>query len=253
MTGTTSFGIDIGGSGMKAGPVDLATGKLTAERFKILTPSPSSPENMADVVVKLVQHFDWHGPVGVTFPGVVRRGVVHTAANVDKSWVDVDADALFTKAVGGDVEVHVVNDADAAGLAEVAYGAGKGVAGVVLLLTFGTGIGSGLFLDGKLVPNTELGHIEIDGHDAERKAAASARDRESLSWKDWAKRVEKYLAVVVHLLSPDLIIVGGGASRKADKWLPHIDVGTKIVPAALENEAGIVGAAVLVAAENPVE
>jgi polyphosphate glucokinase len=253
VTATTSFGIDIGGSGMKAGPVALATGQLTAERFKILTPSPSSPEKMADVVVQLVKHFDWTGPVGVTFPGVVRRGVVHTAANVDHSWIDVDADALFTKAVGGDVEVHVVNDADAAGLAEVTYGAGKGVPGVILLLTFGTGIGSGLFLDGKLVPNTELGHIEVDGHDAEHKAAASARDRESLSWKDWAKRVEKYLQAVVNLLSPDLIIVGGGASRKADKWVPHIDVGTRIVPAALENEAGIVGAALLVAAETPVE
>ena len=253
MTVTTSFGIDIGGSGMKAGPVDLATGKLTAPRFKILTPSPSTPENMADVVVQLVTHFDWHGPVGVTFPGVVRRGVIHTAANVDRSWIDVDADALFTKAVGGDVEVHVVNDADAAGLAEVTYGAGKGVPGVVLLLTFGTGIGSGLFVDGTLVPNTELGHLEVDGHDAEHKAAASARDREKLSWKDWAKRVEKYLQVVVHLLSPDLIIVGGGASRRADKWVPHIDVGTKIVPAALENEAGIVGAAILVASDHPVE
>jgi polyphosphate glucokinase len=149
--------------------------------------------------------------------------------------------------------VHVVNDADAAGLAEMSWGAGKGVPGVVLLLTFGTGIGSGLFLDGKLVPNTELGHLEVDGHDAEHKAAASARDREGLSWKDWAKRVEKYLGVVVRLLSPDLIIVGGGASRKADKWVPHIDVGTKIVPAALENEAGIAGAALLVAAEHPVE
>ena len=253
MTGTTSFGIDIGGSGMKAGPVDLATGELTAPRFKILTPSPSTPEKMADVVVQLVRHFDWKGPVGVTFPGVVRKGVVNTAANVDKSWLGVDADALFTKAVGGDVEVHVVNDADAAGLAEMSWGAGKGVPGVVLLLTFGTGIGSGLFLDGKLVPNTELGHLEVDGHDAEHKAAASARDREGLSWKDWAKRVEKYLGVVVRLLSPDLIIVGGGASRKADKWVPHIDVGTKIVPAALENEAGIAGAALLVAAEHPVE
>jgi polyphosphate glucokinase len=253
VTGTTSFGIDIGGSGMKAGPVDLSTGQLTAPRFKILTPSPSTPDTMSDVVVQLVKHFDWHGPVGVTFPGVVRRGVVHTAANVDKSWLDVDADALFTKAVGGGVEVHVVNDADAAGLAEVTYGAGKGVPGVVLLLTFGTGIGSGLFLDGKLVPNTELGHIEIDGHDAEHRAAASARDREGLSWEKWAKRVEKYLTAIVRLLSPDLIIVGGGASRRADKWLPHIDVGTKIVPAALENEAGIVGAAVLVAAEDPVE
>ena len=170
VTGTTSFGIDIGGSGMKAAPVDLATGKLTAERFKILTPSPSTPDNMADVVVQLVQHFDWHGPVGVTFPGVVRSGVVHTAANVDKSWLDVDADALFTKAVGGGVEVHVVNDADAAGLAEVPLRRRQGRARAwCSLLTFGTGIGSGLFLDGKLVPNTELGHLEIDGHDAEQQ------------------------------------------------------------------------------------
>jgi polyphosphate glucokinase len=252
VTVATSFGIDIGGSGMKAAPVDLGTGTLSAERFKVLTPKPSTPEKLADVVAELVGHFDWHGPVGVTFPGVVRRGMVHSAANVDKSWLDVDADALFTKAVGGGVEVHVVNDADAAGLAEMRYGAGKGVPGVVLVLTFGTGIGSGLFVDGVLVPNTELGHLEVDGHDAERKAAASARERERLSWKEWAKRVERYLSVVVRLLSPDLIIVGGGASRRADRWVPLIDVGTPIVPAALENEAGIVGAALLVTAENPV-
>ena len=184
MSGRRAFGIDIGGSGMKAAPVDLETGELTEERFKILTPKPSNPEKMADVVAELVGHFSWTGPIGVTFPGVVRHGVVYTAANLDKSWIGTDADALFTKAAGA--EVHVVNDADAAGLAEVRYGAGRDRKGVVLVLTFGTGIGSGLFMDGVLVPNSELGHLEIDGHDAESKAAASARDREGLSWKEWA-------------------------------------------------------------------
>ena len=245
MTTEQSFGIDIGGSGMKAAPVLLADGELAAERFRILTPQPATPEAMVEVVKELVDHFAWTGPVGVTFPGVVRHGVIHTAANVDKSWIGTDADALFTTTVGQDV--HLVNDADAAGLAEVRYGAGRDRAGVVLVLTFGTGIGSGLFVDGVLVPNTELGHLEIDGHDAETRAAASARDREGLSWKDWARRVERYLEVVVALLSPELVIVGGGASRKAERWLPHIDVGTEVVPAALENEAGIVGAALVAA------
>jgi polyphosphate glucokinase len=251
VTQKAAFGIDIGGSGMKAAPVDLKTGYLTDERFKILTPDPAAPDTMAPIVAELVEHFRWRGPIGVTFPGVVRHGVIHTAANVDKAWIDTDADELFTKAVGAPVQV--VNDADAAGLAEVRYGAGRDVKGVVLVLTFGTGIGSGLFVDGVLVPNSELGHLEVDGHDAEKKAAASARERENLSWKDWAKRVERYLSTVVMLLSPELIIVGGGASRKADKWVPLIDVGTKIVPAALENEAGIVGAALISSLGEPPE
>jgi polyphosphate glucokinase len=251
MTAKAAFGIDIGGSGMKAAPVDLETGYLTDERFKILTPDPARPDTMAPIVAELVEHFGWRGPIGVTFPGVVRHGVIHTAANVDKAWIDTDADELFTKAVGAPVQV--VNDADAAGIAEVRYGAGHGVGGVVLVLTFGTGIGSGLFVDGVLVPNTELGHLEIDGHDAESKAAAAAREREGLSWKAWAKRVERYLSTVIMLLSPELIIVGGGVSRKADKWLPLIDVDTKIVPAALENEAGIVGAALISASREVVE
>jgi polyphosphate glucokinase len=244
-----AFGIDIGGSGMKAAPVRLATGELTAERFKILTPHPATPEAMAPVVAELVDHFDWTGPIGVTFPGIVRRGVTLSAANLDKHWIGVDADALFTAACGQDV--HVVNDADAAGLAEMRFGAGRDVKGVVLVLTFGTGIGSGMFIDGVLVPNTELGHLEVDGKDAEGRAAASARDREELSWKDWAKRVQRYLETVVRLFSPSLIIVGGGASRKADKWVPLLDVGTEIVPAALENEAGIVGAALVGAMDRP--
>ncbi|MET0146074.1 MAG: polyphosphate--glucose phosphotransferase [Ilumatobacteraceae bacterium] len=245
MTVEQSFGIDIGGSGMKAAPVVLATGELAAERFKILTPQPATPAALARVVGELVATFGWTGPIGVTFPGVVRHGVIHSAPNVDKSWIATDADALFAAAVGQ--EVHLVNDADAAGLAEVRYGAGRGRRGVVLVLTFGTGIGSGLFVDGVLVPNTELGHLEIDGYDAETRAAASVRDREALSWKEWAKRVERYLRVVVALFSPELVIVGGGASRKADKWLPHIDVDAEVVPAGLENEAGIVGAALVAA------
>jgi len=245
-----AFGIDIGGSGMKAAPVKVATGELTAERHKILTPQPATPAAMAPIVAELVEHFGWSGPIGVTFPGVVRHGVIHSAANVDKAWIDTDADALFTAACGADV--NVVNDADAAGLAEVRFGAGKDVRGVVIVLTFGTGIGSGMFVDGVLVPNTELGHLEIDGHDAERRAAASARDREGLSWKDWATRVQRYLEVVVALFSPSLIIVGGGASRKADKWVPHLDVGVEIEPAALENEAGIVGAALVGAMAHPI-
>ena len=243
MTTRTAFGIDIGGSGMKAALVDLETGYLAEDRFKILTPDPATPDAMAPIVAELVEHFRWRGPIGVTFPAVVRHGVICSAANVDKAWLDTDADELFTKAVNAPVQV--VNDADAAGLAEVRYGAGRDVKGVVMVLTFGTGIGSGLFVDGVLVPNTELGHLEIDGHDAEKKAAAAARDREGLSWKEWAKRVERYLSTVIKLFSPELIIVGGGVSRKSDKWLPLIDIGTKVVPAALANEAGIVGAALI--------
>ncbi|MGI9031607.1 MAG: polyphosphate--glucose phosphotransferase [Ilumatobacteraceae bacterium] len=244
---TSAFGIDIGGSGMKAAPVDLETGELTADRFRVATPQPAGPEPMTDVVVELIRHFEWRGPVGITFPGVVRAGVIHSAANLDPAWLGVDGDGMFTAASGCDV--HMVNDADAAGLAEVRFGAAAGRQGVVLVLTFGTGIGSGLFVDGVLVPNTELGHIELDGHDAEHRAAASAREREGLSWKDWAThRVQPYLRAIVKLFSPELIVVGGGASRKADKWLPHLDIGaTEIVPAALENEAGIVGAALVTA------
>lgn len=236
-----AFGIDIGGSGMKAAPVDLITGTLTADRHKILTPQPSTPEAMADVVRRLVEHFEWEGNVGVAFPAVVRNGVARTAANIDESWIGTDIDAVFTKASGQ--PVHVINDADAAGLAEMRYGAGRGRDGVVIMLTFGTGIGSGLFLDGKLVPNTELGHLLLDGEEAEHRAAAVIRDREHLSWKEWGERVDRYLEHVVFLFSPDLLIIGGGVSRKSEKWLTHVDVDVEIAVASLENEAGIVGAA----------
>jgi polyphosphate glucokinase len=240
---TSSFGIDIGGSGMKAAPVDLATGSLSEERLKIATPQPATPESMGPVVKQLLDHFDWTGRVGVTFPSVVHHGVAKSAANVDESWIGTDIDAVFTDASGRDVTV--INDADAAGIAEMRYGAGRDRNGVVFMFTFGTGLGSALFLDGKLVPNTELGHMEVDGHMAEPRTAASARERERLSWKQWAGRVDRYLERIVFLFSPDLIIVGGGVSRKADKWLTHIDVGVEVVPAALTNDAGIVGAALI--------
>jgi polyphosphate glucokinase len=240
-----AFGIDIGGSGMKAAPVDLSTGTLAAERCKIPTPQPATPEAMAEVVGQLVEHFDWEGKVGVAFPAVVRNGVARTAANIDKSWIGTDIDEVFTVAAGR--PVHVINDADAAGLAEMRYGAGRGRDGVVIMLTFGTGIGSGFFLDGELVPNTELGHVLLDGHEAEHRAAAGARDKEGLSWKEWAKRVDRYLEHIEFLFSPDAFIVGGGVSRKADKWLEYIEIDTEIVVAALENEAGIVGAASIAA------
>jgi polyphosphate glucokinase len=237
----TGLGIDIGGTGMKAALVDLDTGELVSNRFRIDTPKPATPEAMAVVVRELVEHFSWTSPVGVGFPAVVRNGVVGSAANIDESWIDVDADALFGEATG--LSVHMINDADAAGVAEVRFGAGRGRQGVVLMLTFGTGIGSGLFIDGLLVPNTELGHLELDGHDAEHHAAASARDRHGLSWAEWAERVEKYLQHVERLFSPDLFIVGGGASKQSHKWLPHIHIETEIVPAQMANNAGIVGAA----------
>jgi len=239
----TSLGIDIGGTGMKAAIVDVASGELITDRFRIDTPQPATPLAMAAVVNDLVTHFSWEAQVGVGFPAVVGKGVAHSAANIDASWIDVDADALFTAAAG--VRVHMINDADAAGLAEVRFGAGRGCRGVVMMLTFGTGIGSGLFIDGVLVPNTELGHLELDGVDAETRAAASARKRDDLTWSGWAKRVETYLRHVERLFSPDLFIIGGGASKQADQWLPKVHVDTEVVAAQMANNAGIVGAALV--------
>ena len=241
------FGIDIGGTGMKAAPVDLETGELAGERYRIDTPRPATPEAMADVLKQLIDFHDWRRPVGVCFPAVVRHGVVHSAANIDKSWVGVDADALFTEVAGQ--EVSMVNDADAAGAAEMRWGAGKGRKGVVICLTFGTGIGSGMFSDGVLVPNTELGHLELDGHNAESRAAASARERHDLSWKEWAARVDRYLRHVVMLFSPELIILGGGASKRPDKWVPLLDPGCELAVATMANNAGIAGAALFAGKE----
>ncbi|MGS2641879.1 polyphosphate--glucose phosphotransferase [Streptosporangium sp. LJ11] len=236
-----ALGIDIGGSGIKGAPVDVAKGRLTRERLRIPTPDPAKPEAVAAVVAEIVEHFAWDGPIGVTFPGIVVDGVARSAANVDKDWIGTDARQLFTKATG--LPTAVLNDADAAGLAEVAAGAAKGRTGVVMLLTFGTGIGSALLIDGRLVPNTELGHLEIRGKEAEKRASDQAREAHDLDWDEWAEKVQEYLEHVEALFSPSLFIIGGGVSKKADRFLPHIKLRTPIVPAGLQNEAGIVGAA----------
>lgn len=237
------FGIDIGGSGMKAAVVDLDTGDLLSERRRIPTPRPATPSAMADVLRALVGQLGWDGALGAAFPAIVQHGVVELAANIDASWIGVDARQLFSDLCGH--PVAVVNDADAAGIAEMRFGAGRDRDGVVLMLTFGTGIGSGLFVDGVLVPNTELGHVELDGHDAESRASASVREREGLGWAEWAPRVERYLRHLEMLFSPDLFIVGGGASKVAEAWLPLVEVDTAVVPAQMANNAGIVGAALV--------
>ncbi|MEV6105323.1 polyphosphate--glucose phosphotransferase [Streptomyces sp. NPDC051940] len=241
------FGVDIGGSGIKGAPVDLDRGDLADERYKVLTPQPSTAGAVAEKVREVADHFAGStGPVGVTFPGVVTHGTIRTAANVDKSWIGVNAEEMLGERLGR--PVTVVNDADAAGIAEMAFGAGRGRDGTVMLLTFGTGIGSALFLDGRLVPNTELGHLKLHGHDAEHYASAKAREDKGLSWKEWAPRVQHYLAHLEMLFSPELFIIGGGVSRKADRFLDEIeDIEAEIVPAALQNNAGIVGAAMAAA------
>ncbi|MDX3851622.1 polyphosphate--glucose phosphotransferase [Streptomyces sp. AK02-01A] len=240
------FGVDIGGSGIKGAPVDLERGDLVEPRHKVLTPHPATPESVADGVVEVVRHFGWSGPVGITFPGVVTGSVIRTAANVDKAWIDVDAGQVLGDRLN--LRATVLNDADAAGVAEMAFGAGRGRKGTVFLLTFGTGIGSALFIDGKLVPNTELGHLELHGHDAEKHASTKVKEDEDLSWHHWAHRVQKYLAHVEMLFSPELFIIGGGVSRKADKFLPLIEgIKADVVPAELQNNAGIVGAAMAAA------
>jgi polyphosphate glucokinase len=242
------FGVDIGGSGIKGCLVDLDKGQLIGERVRIDTPQPSRPEPVYRVVADIVGQFEWEGNVGVTFPGVMKHGVMYTAANVDKSWIGTDVDAGVSALIPG--PVTTLNDADAAGIAEMRYGAGRDKDGVVLMLTFGTGIGSALFSDGHLVPNTEFGHIQVDGEDGERRASAAVKDREDLSYPDWAERVDRYLDVLEAGLWPDLIIVGGGVSKKAHKWVPLLSTRTPVVPAELQNDAGIVGAA-LAASERP--
>jgi polyphosphate glucokinase len=239
------LGIDVGGSGVKGAPVDLTAGALAEERHRIATPHPADVNNLVAAVAEVAGRFPGADRVGITFPGVVVAGVVRTAANVDGSWIDAPAADLFSAAVGH--PVVVLNDADAAGVAEMAFGAGKGQPGTTLMLTFGTGIGSALFLDGRLVPNTELGHLELHGHDAELKASDRAREVEDLDWKHWAHRVETYLRHVEGLLQPDLIIIGGGVSKKSDRFLPHVSTRTPVVPAGLQNNAGIIGAALAAA------
>jgi polyphosphate glucokinase len=233
--------VDVGGSGIKGCPVDLDTGRLLGERVRIDTPQPSTPEAVYDVIATIVSSFDWKDRIGVTFPGVMKQGTAYTAANVDKGWIGEDVDGGLARHIPG--AVTALNDADAAGMAEMRYGAGRDQQGVVLMLTFGTGIGSALFTDGHLVPNTEFGHIQVDSEDGEKRASAGARDREDLSWDAWAKRVDRYLDVLEGGLWPDLIIVGGGVSKKAHKWVPLLSTRTSVVPAQLLNDAGIVGAA----------
>jgi polyphosphate glucokinase len=239
------LGIDIGGSGIKGAPVDVAKAELTQERLRIPTPVPSTPGAVAEVVGQIAKHFAWNGLVGVTYPGVVVDGVTRSAANVDKEWIGTDARGLFARTTG--LPVTVLNDADAAGLAEVAAGAARGKSGVVIMLTFGTGIGSALLIDGQLVPNTELGHLEIRGKEAEKRASDHAREAHGLSWDEWADKVQEYMKHVEALFSPSLFVIGGGVSKKSEKFLPRLKLDTPVVVAALQNEAGIVGAAMAAA------
>ena len=241
MGSTHGFGVDVGGSGVKAAPVDLSRGELAGERLRIPTPQPATPDAVAAAVAEVVARHGWPGPVGVTLPCVLRKGTTFTAANVDPAWIGTDATGLLAGTLSR--PVAVLNDADAAGIAEMRYGVGRDRRGVVVLLTFGTGIGSAVFVDRMLLPNTELGHLEVNGHDAESRAAASVRQAEGLSWPDWAHRVSEYLRRLEDLLWPDLIVAGGGVSRKAEKWIPLLNCRTEVVPAALLNAAGIVGAA----------
>ncbi|WP_281250116.1 polyphosphate--glucose phosphotransferase [Streptomyces monashensis] len=242
------LGVDIGGTGIKGAPVDLRSGSLIGERVRIPTPHPATPEAVADVVVQVLSRIGVPGPVGLTLPAVIRGGKVQTTSNIDPAWMETDAAQLFARATGRDV--RVVNDADAAGIAEMRFGAGKGRKGVVVMVTLGTGIGSAVFSDGFLVPNSELGHLPLHHGDAEDWAAESVREHDELSWKKWAHRLEKYLELVQRLLWPDLIVIGGGVSKKADKFLPYIELRTEIVPAQLLNDAGIVGAALFAPAGN---
>ncbi len=235
------LGIDIGGSALKGAPVDTAKGELLAERHRIATPDVLPPAAMAAAVADLVKHFKWKGPVGVGYPGVVQNSVVLTSSNLHRDFVGCDASKLFGEATG--LRVKVINDADAAGIAEIKFGAGKGHRGSVLLLTLGTGVGSALFYDGVLVPNTEFGHIPLHGKIAEKRVASSVKDKKDLSWKEWGDRLNEYLCLVESLVWPELIILGGGVSAEHQKFFKYLKTRTPIVPASLRNEAGIVGAA----------
>lgn len=247
MSNAPVIGVDVGGSGVKAALVDTDRGELASDRPRLETPQPATPERVADAVAQLVDQLGGAPSIGITVPAVVRHGVVRSAANIDPSWIGADARTLFSNRLG--VPCDVLNDADAAGLAEMRFGVGQGRSGVVLLLTLGTGIGSALFIDGVLVPNTEFGHMEFKGQAAERYAASAVRQAEGLSWEHWGRRVGEYLAMLTVLFSPELIILGGGVSRKFDKFAEYVRAevpgDTEVVPAALQNQAGIVGAAMI--------
>ncbi len=235
------LGIDVGGSGIKGAPVDIKAGKLLAERIRIKTPKSAEPQPVAEVVDKIAKSFGWQGPIGIGFPAPIKSGVAMMAANISPKWVGVNADDLFSKVTG--CACTLVNDADAAGLAEMAFGAGRGQPGTVILLTLGTGIGSAIFHRGNLLPNTEFGHLDMKGRDAEHRASDAARQREDLSWKKYAKRLNRYLLEMEKLFWPDLFIVGGGISKQSENFLPLLTIETPIIPAELLNDAGIVGAA----------
>jgi polyphosphate glucokinase len=235
------LGIDVGGSGIKGAPVDTKTGQLIAERVRIKTPEKAEPTPVAEVVLQIAHSFEWKGPIGIGFPSPIKGGVAMMAANISEKWVGTNADELFTKITG--CECTMINDADAAGMAEMAFGAGRGRVGTVIMITLGTGIGSAIFYRGKLLPNTEFGHIEIGGHEAEARASDAARQRDDLSWKKYAKRLNRYLKTMEKLFWPDLFIVGGGISKEHEKFLPLLTIEIPVVPAQLLNEAGIIGAA----------
>lgn len=235
------LGIDIGGSGIKGAPVDIETGKLLAERHRIPTPQPATPKTVAQTVHQIVKHFKWKGEIGCGFPAVVRHGIVRTASNIDDSWIGARAGELFTKVTG--CPTLIVNDADAAGMAEMSFGAGVNRNGTIILITVGTGLGSAIFTHGKLLPNTEFGHIMLKGKVAETIASDAARKRDDLNWKKWGNRFDKYLSRMEFFFSPDLFIIGGGASKKFEKYIKYLNTEAEIVPAQLKNEAGIVGAA----------
>jgi len=241
------LGIDIGGSGIKGAPVETKTGKLIAERVRIKTPKDAEPEPVAEVVAEIVKSFDWKGPIGIGFPAPIKSGITLLAANVSEKWIGLNADELFTKLTGCDC--MMINDADAAGLAEMKFGAGKGQEGTVIMVTLGTGIGTAIFHLGNLLPNTEFGHLDMNGEEAEHLASDAVRQRDDLSWKKYAKRLNKYLADMEKLFWPDLFIMGGGISKQSEKYIPLLKIKTRVVPAQFLNEAGIVGAALAVKTE----
>lgn len=244
-----ALGIDIGGSGVKGAPVDILKGEFTDDRYRIPTPDPATPNAVLEAIAKIVEGFNWAGkPIGCGYPGVVKNGVTRTAANLDDNWIGFDLRTALHSLT--DCPVHILNDADAAGIAEMRFGAGRGQNGMVTIVTLGTGIGVSAFIDGELIPNLELGHIEIKGKDAESKAANAARERENLSWEKWAKRVDRYLYTLENLISPDLYIIGGGVSKDADQFMPHFkQTQTPIAIAELLNHAGIIGAAIAAEAQ----
>lgn len=243
------LGIDIGGSGIKGAIINTESGALITERYRLPTPEKAQPKDVAKVVAELVAHFKYRGVFGCGFPAIIRKGTAFSAANVSADWIGTDAAALFTKASG--MPAYVLNDADAAGIAEMRFGAGKGQGGVVMVVTLGTGIGSAIFVDGKLLPNSEFGHMSVRGKDAEHRASDAVRQAKNLSWKKYAARLEEVINQMDLLVSPDLIIVGGGISKQADEFLPLLKVRPKMVPAQLLNQAGIIGAAMYAAEQQP--